>query len=120
MAKEIVILDRTQVADVDLSSSQYCFVKLTSTGVALCTAITDIPYGILQNNPIQGQNATVRVAGMSKLKMGGTVTKGQTISTSATSLGIVAATTSYQIGFCEVGANNGEIGSIMIQYIGIK
>ena len=40
----------TLVAGADLSSAQYKFVKLDSNGAAVvCSAVTDVPVGVLQN-----------------------------------------------------------------------
>jgi len=52
---------RTFKAGTDLSSSQYCFVKLDSTQnqVVLATAGTDKIIGVLQNAPVSGDVATV-------------------------------------------------------------
>ena len=76
----------TLTAAADLSSSQYYFVKLASaTTVNVCTAITDLPIGILQNTPTSGQAAEVRIFGVSKASADGTITAGRWISTSADS-----------------------------------
>ena len=78
----------TLVAAADLSSNQYNFVKLDSTGkAAAVTATTDRPIGILQNAPTLGQEAEVLVVGGSKLVAGGAITEGAVIGTSASGKG---------------------------------
>jgi hypothetical protein len=78
----------TLVAAADLSSNQYNFVKLDSTGkAAAVTATTDRPIGILQNAPTLGQEAEVLVVGGSKLVAGGAITEGAVIGTSAAGKG---------------------------------
>jgi hypothetical protein len=76
----------TLQAAADLSGSQYCFVKVDSNGkAALCTAVTDKPIGVLQNQPISGKEAAVVVEGGTKIKVGtGGVTVGDRIGTAAT------------------------------------
>lgn len=60
--------DISLVAAADLSSSQYCWVYLDSSGqAALPTSTGQLAIGILQNAPTAGQMATVRVAGFSKM-----------------------------------------------------
>ena len=76
----------TLTAAADLSGKQYYFVKLASaTTVNVCTAITDIPIGILQNDPTSGQSAVVRIFGFSKVVADGTLAAGNVIGTSADS-----------------------------------
>ncbi len=76
----------TLTAAADLSGKQYYFVKLASaTTVNVCTAITDIPIGILQNDPTSGQSAVVRIFGISKVVADGTLAAGNVIGTSADS-----------------------------------
>ena len=56
-------------AAADLTGSQFRFVKLDSAGkVVAVAAITDIPVGVLQNNPASGQAAEVVVLGGTKLR----------------------------------------------------
>ncbi len=77
----------TLTAAADLSSKQYHFVKLASaTTVNVCTAITDVPIGILQNNPdTAGYQCIVQIFGLSKVVADGTLAAGNIIGTSADS-----------------------------------
>ena len=77
----------TLTAAADLSAKQYHFVKLASaTTVNVCTAITDVPIGILQNNPdTAGDQAIVTIFGISKVVADGTLAAGNVIGTSADS-----------------------------------
>lgn len=55
-------------AGADLSARQFYAVKLDSSGdVVLCSAVTDQPIGILQNNPKSGMEAHVMAVGISKV-----------------------------------------------------
>ena len=74
----------TFTASSDLSTKQYYFVKLSSaTQVTVCTAVTDKPIGVLQNDPTSGNSAIVRVLGMSKISADATLAAGNVIGTSA-------------------------------------
>lgn len=92
-------------AGADLSSAQFTFVKLNSSGqVVPCAAATDRPIGVLQDNPKSGDRATVCSIGITKVVTGsgGALAVGQTIGTDAS--GDAAAitpgtdTTKYLVG----------------------
>lgn len=62
------IQDGTRKAGADLSSSQFTWVKLDSSGdVVECAAVGDAPYGVLQNNPESGEEAVVCLLGVTKV-----------------------------------------------------
>lgn len=81
-------VDYTFLADVDLNSYQYRFVKAASTAgyVELQATAGASVMGVLQNDPRAGEEATVRVLGFSKvqadaasaLSIGGFVKAGST------------------------------------------
>ena len=76
----------TLTAAADLSAKQYYFVKLASaTTVNVCTATTDRAIGILQNDPESGEQAVVRIFGISKVVADGTIAFNNVIGTSADS-----------------------------------
>jgi hypothetical protein len=107
------------VAAADLSSSQYRFVKLDSAGkAAACSAATDRPIGVLQNNPTSGNVAEVLVAGGTKLVLGGTVTEGQIVSPSSTGTAVTIApgtdTTKYICGSALTEGVSGDIISAVV------
>ncbi len=71
-------------AGADLSAAQYKFVKMSADGpVILCAAATDIPAGVLQNDPISGAEAVVLAMGVSKVSADEALTAGWQIGTSA-------------------------------------
>ena len=93
----------TRVAGADLSSSQYYYVKLSTTDtVIVCAAATDIPIGILQNAPTSGQEATIMVTGISKVSADAALTIGQLIGTAgdgqADAKTVGTDTTEYVVG----------------------
>lgn len=69
MATEIPIVQASFEAGADLSAKQYHFVKMNGTGrkVVACNGVTDIPIGVLQNDPGDGEMATVMMLGQSKI-----------------------------------------------------
>lgn len=70
MATENKILDLTFPAAEDLSLDQYRFMVLTSTStVRRPDSTTENAVGILQNKPLSGEAAQVRLIGASKLEM---------------------------------------------------
>jgi len=70
MVIENRILDLAWKTFEDLSGDQYHFVVLTSTGlIRRPDSGTEVAIGILQNAPVAGEAAVVRIAGVSKLVM---------------------------------------------------
>jgi len=65
----------------DLSSSQFTFVKLSSTAgkVKVVAATTDLAVGVLQNDPTDGEEADVAVGGLVKVAAGTSVGWGEGI-----------------------------------------
>ena len=104
----------TLTAAADLSAKQYHFVKLASaTTVNVCTAITDLPIGILQNNPdTAGDQCIVQIFGISKVVADGRITAGRWVGTSSDSqaAGITPGsdTTVYVMGQAIQAASAGE------------
>ncbi len=71
MAYEGEGFDLTFEAHEDLSDIQYHFVTLQDNdSVRMLDSNAEFPVGILQNNPESGEEAVVRVAGISKLVAG--------------------------------------------------
>lgn len=74
------------IANGDFSTSQFCAVKMTTGAdfeVGICTAATDFPVGILQNNPDTcGQGAQVAFHGIAKAQLGGTVNRNERLTAS--------------------------------------
>lgn len=59
------VLDLSREAAADLSGKQYFAVKLSAALMALCGAVTDTAFGILQDKPKQNESGRVRVQGTS-------------------------------------------------------
>ena len=100
-------------ASADLSAKQYHFVKMSGNNtVTVCSAITDVPIGVLQNNPTSGQAAEVCLFGISKVVADGTLAAGNVIGTSldgqADAITAGSDTTVYVMGIALAAASVGE------------
>lgn len=89
-------------AGANLSAKQYTFVKLSGTGVISVAAATDIPVGVLLNDPTSGETAAVAISGVVKLKASAAITVGTLVGTTATGTAVALAagtdTTKYILG----------------------
>ncbi len=109
----------TLKAAADLSGKQYHIVKLASaTTVNVCSAITDVPIGILLNKPESGEVAEICIAGISKIIADGTIAAGNLLGTSADGQADAIAagtdTTVYTIGQAIGAASAGETFTALI------
>jgi hypothetical protein len=91
------------VAGADLSTKQYTFVKLDSSGQAVAAAAaTDIVIGVLQNAPTSGQEAEVLVIGGTKIVAGAAIGESAQIGTGSTGKAVALTagtdTTKYVVG----------------------
>ena len=120
MAYETIGIDiGTFSASADLSSSQYYFVKMSGDNtVTVCAAVTDKPIGVLQNKPASGEQAIVRVFGVSKVSADATLAAGDIVGSSADGQGqpVVAGTetTVYNCGQALTGGAAGTLQSVLV------
>jgi len=109
---------KTFLAAADLSSYQYYWVKVSAANtVDVCSALTDKPIGILQNEPsAAGQPAEVMIFGVSKASADASVTVASVIGTSAdgqcVSVTEAENATAYACGTCLVAAGSGNAGQL--------
>ncbi len=113
----------TLKAGADLSAKQYHLVKLASaTTVTYCAAITDIPIGVLQNNPASGEVAEITFIGVTKIVADGTIAAGANIGTSndgqADSIVAGTDTTVRLVGTAIGAASAGETFTALINCAG--
>ena len=89
-------------AGADLSAKQYTFVKLSGSTVISAAAATDLPIGVLLNDPTSGETAAVAVSGVIKLKASAAISVGALVGTTATGTGVSLTagtdTTKYILG----------------------
>lgn len=68
MSQQVGVLDITFIAGADLSTKQYYLMKMSADNtVNIASANTDKIIGVLQNKPLSGEAAVVRVLGTSKV-----------------------------------------------------
>lgn len=119
MALQIpVFVDSKHLAAADLRTHQFKFVKLTANGIELCAALTDKPFGILQNAPNAGEPAEVMRIGVSKAIAGGTIAIGAAVGTSATGLAAAKTlgtdTTHFNVGVADEAGVVNDIISVAV------
>jgi hypothetical protein len=89
-------------ASGDMSTSQFLVVSLTGSAtvnfeVQETTATTQIPVGILQNDPSSsGAAAEVAISGICKVRYGGSVTQGALLTFNASALATASSTADEQ------------------------
>lgn len=73
MATEIDVFSDSFKAENDLSAGQYKCVELSAEDqVDICDGATDFVLGVLQNKPLAGEAAEVRIHGITKAVSDGT------------------------------------------------
>lgn len=109
-------------ASEDMSTHQYRFVvQKNDTEVELMNAATDIPIGVLQNAPEEGETAMVRIDGTSKLAMNAavaveTLLKAEYVDTSDNGKGDAADTEGDIVrGLCiQASGAEDDVGTILL------
>lgn len=107
----------TLKATADLSTKQYRFLKpdLATDGQAnVAAAASDLLIGVLQNTPALGEAIQLRTIGISKILLGGTVTRGDRLTSDAVGRAITA------VGAVVVGAiavQSGLVGDIISAFV---
>lgn len=120
MATENRVLDVSYEAAEDLSNDQYRILVLASGKVRRPDAATDIPLGVLQNAPVAGEAAVVRVIGKSKIQLGETVAENEWIkleyvSAADAGKGLDAdGALDLALGRCLAGGDEDELGEILL------
>jgi len=111
-------------AGADLSSSKYLGVKLnTSSQVIDMAATADICMGILQNEPVTGEAASVALVnggGISKIYLSGTLAAGALVRADENGQAAADAATNYNIGQLLTGGAVDELGEVILGNITVK
>ena len=104
MAFEYLRLVRTYKAGGNLTAKQFFLVKYQASddSVVAITADTDVPFGVLQNNPASGAAAEVMHNGISKMVASAAITRGAPLGTASDGRGVTRVigtdTTKYVCG----------------------
>lgn len=118
MSGQSKLMSDSMKAAADLSSYQYYFVKISAARtVNVCSAVTDVPYGVLQNKPENaGEAAEVMIAGITNLKIGASVTAGDRLGPEVTTGHAIPVTTDdYPYGaIARESGDDGDIISAML------
>jgi hypothetical protein len=120
MATENGVLDLSYEAGEDLTSDQYRIVRVSDGKVYRPDTAGDVPLGVLQNAPAQGEAASVRLIGVSKIVFGETVAenewiKAEYVSASDAGKGMDAdGVLDLAIGRCLSGGAEDELGEILL------
>lgn len=120
MATENKILDVSYPAGEDLSNDQYRIVILSSDTILRPNAATDVPFGILQNAPANGDAASIRLIGISKIVFGETVAENEWIKleyndAADAGKGLDAdVALDLAIGRCLLGGDEDDLGEILL------
>lgn len=109
----------TLEAGEDLSAKQYYFVKISSGKAVACAAATDVPIGVLQNDPASGEEASIVVVGGTKIVSSASIAAGIKIGTNnagkADAKVAGTDTTEYTVGQVILGAGaDGEVLTAVI------
>jgi hypothetical protein len=120
MATDNMILDRSYEAAEDLSSDRYKIVVLASGKVRRPDSGSEVPLGVLQNAPVSGAAASVRLMGVSKIQFGETVAENEWVkleynSAADAGKGLDAdGALDLAIGRCLVGGDEDELGEVLL------
>lgn len=112
----------TLPAGSDLSGDQWKFVKVASDGeIDVNTTAGGRVTGVLMNDPAaQGRDSEVGIGGRLKVKAGGTVAAGATVSSNNAGLAVTSVTAGHHVvGECLVGGASGELIEVLFDYKGI-
>ena len=105
------------LAGASLASNQFYVVKMASTAgeVVAVNATTDAAFGILLNDPADGEAAQIAISGSVKAKAGGTITAGAYLGFDSTAR-VVARTgdNSQIIGFAPWAASANDLVNIIL------
>lgn len=114
--------DSTFLAAADFTAKQYRLVTIDSSGNAAIATRGQIVAGVLQNKPAAiSRPATVRVSGISKVLLGGSVTAGQALVADANGAAVNASSAdNAYIGTVLVSGDSGDIVPMLIQPRGLS
>jgi hypothetical protein len=107
-------------AGSDLSSNQFYLVKRSAGVLALCSTAGERPLGVLQDDPAaSGRSGLVRVAGLTKVELGGTVTQDAPLTVDANGKAVAAGDgPGFIWGFANEAGSSGEIINAIIGLAG--
>ena len=118
MAQSIRDFEKSFVSTNDLSAKQYYIVAVDTSNdqsVVLAAAATDPIVGVLQNKPKALQAGLVRFIGTSKVIAGGTITRGDKVTSDSNGKAITTTTNKDTlVGVALSSAVSGDIVEILL------
>lgn len=124
MAVAIRDFEKSFVSTNDLSAAEFVIVKVDTANdqsVVIAASNTDPIIGVLQNKPKAGKAAVVRWGGSSKVIAGGTITRGDIVTSDSSGHAITTVTNKdVMLGRALSSAVSGDIVEIALTGIGTK
>lgn len=123
MTTEAFVWDESFKAENTFASAQYYAVELSGADqVDVCDNIRDVALGVVQNKPTAGHAAQVRIMGITKWvsdgTVGGGISVGSFVGTSAAGKAIVKATNDYGVRGIALDASTTDGAVIRVLLIG--
>lgn len=106
----------------DLSAAEYVIVKVdvsNDQSVVIAAASTDPIMGVLQNKPKAGEAAVVRWGGSSKVLAGGTITRGDRVTSDGSGHAVTTTTNKdVVLGLALSSAVSGDVVEVALSHPG--
>lgn len=121
--ERVELVTAITAADLSATSNLFKAVKLDTNGnIVAIAAITDLPFGILQDTAVSGRAVPVAVGGIVKCKAGAAIAAGAPVAVKADGTLQTAATTQYVLGTARYAAASGDVVSVQVSTanLGIK
>jgi hypothetical protein len=115
-------LDFSLPAAADLSTKQYRFITVDSSGNAAVSTRGQLSAGVLQDAPAAATRAArIRPSGISKVVAGGSITAGQALVADANGAAVNASSADNNfMGIALASASSGDIFAMLIQPRGLS
>lgn len=124
MSQAIRDFEKSFLSTADLSAAEYVIVKVdvsNDQSVVIAASNTDPIIGVLQNKPKAGKAAVVRWGGSSKVIAGGTITRGDIVTSDSSGHAITTTTNKdVMLGRALSSAVSGDIVEIALVGLGTK
>lgn len=118
MAQSVRDFEKSYTSTNDLSAAEFIIVAVdlsNDNSIVAAAASTDPIVGVLQNKPKAGVAAVVRMGGTSKVIAGGTITRGDWVTSDASGHAVTTTTNNAQvIGRALMSAVSGDILEVMM------
>lgn len=122
MSQSIRDFEKSFVSTNDLSAAEFLIVKQDASNdnsVVAAASNTDAIVGVLQNKPKAGEPAVVRWGGSSKVIAGGTITRGDLVTSDGSGHAITTVTNKdVAIGRALMSAVSGDIFEVALSFFG--